>query len=135
MRRNMSDIMRATHACVWIDHREARIFGISREASQETIVHDHDAPRHIHHKADTIGSGNAKNGYAFFEEVASALGSFKGILIAGPGVARTEFSGYLAEHHPALGKRVLAIEPMDHPTEKQIVAAAHDFFFVDRRIR
>jgi stalled ribosome rescue protein Dom34 len=127
--------MKATHACVWIDHREAKIFGLSRGKTEEVTLHDHEAPRHIHHRSDTIGSGKAKPDHAFFDEVAAALGTFKGVLIAGPGSARTEFSGYLAQSYPIIAKRVWAIEPMDHPTEKQIAAEARKFFRSAEAIR
>lgn len=120
--------MKATHACVWIDHREAKIFGVTRDEASETVLHDHAAPRHIHHKADTIGSGKAAPDHAFFDEIALALAPFKGVLIVGPGQARTQLAGYLTEKHPLLAKRIWGIEPMDHPTEPQLAAAAVKYF-------
>ncbi len=126
--------MNATHACVWIDHREARIFGISAGEATELVVHDHASPRHIHRKADHVGLGKSAPDPAFFAEVAAGLASFKGVLIVGPGSARNELAGYLAEHHPALAKRIWGIEPMDHPTENQIVAVARKFFHAADRM-
>jgi len=126
--------MKATHACVWIDHREAKIVSVSRDAADETVLHDQVAPRHIHHKADTIGSGKAAPDHAFFDEVAAALATYKGVLIVGPGQARTQFAGYVTDKHPLLAKRIWGIEPMDHPTDAQLAASAIKYFHAEDRM-
>ncbi|MEO8757125.1 MAG: translational machinery protein [Devosia sp.] len=120
--------MTIAHACVWIDHREAKIFGLSRDQSEEVTVHDHHAPKHIHRKADHVHQCKAAPDHAFFDDVAAQLLGFKGIVIVGPGTARSEFAGHLAERYPQITKRVWGIEAMDHPTEPQIIAAARKFF-------
>ncbi len=73
--------------------------------------------------------------HAFLEEIAEALAPYKAILIAGPGTARAELAGYLGEHHPVLAKRIWGIEPMDHPTEPQIIAAARKYLHAADRMR
>jgi len=123
------------HTCVWIDHREAKIFGIGRDKSDEIVVHDHHAPRHIHRKADQVHLGKAPPNDQFFDEVAGALGSPKELILIGPGTARTEFAGYLHEHHTPLAKRICGIEAADHPSEGQIVAAARKYFKAADRMR
>ena len=47
------------HACVWIDHREAKIFSIEAKSAEEIVLHDSHAPKHIHRKADQVGLGKA----------------------------------------------------------------------------
>ena len=116
------------HACVWIDYREARIFGVGEAGADETIVQDRISPTHIHRKADHVGLGKAGADPKFFAEVAEQLQIYKAILIVGPGTARSEFAGYLTEHEPRLARRVWGIEPMDHPTDNQIVAAVRKYF-------
>lgn len=116
------------HACVWLDHREARIFGISKDEAEEIDIRDHDAPTRIHRRADHVGLGKAEAPHAFFAEIAEALLPFRAILIVGPGMARTEFAGYLVEHNPKIRERVWGIEPMDHPTRPQLIAAARKYF-------
>ena len=120
--------MATNHICVWIDHSEAKIFSLSRDQSDEMVLHDAHAPRHIHRKADHLHLGKTPPDQAFFEEIAAALQGAKGIAIVGPGTARTELAGYLAEHRPLIGKRVWGIEAMDHPTDGQIAASARKFF-------
>ena len=122
------------HACVWLDHREAKIFGINAEQADETIVHDTHIPKHLHRHADHVHLGKAKPDHAYYEAIAKDLQDFKAILIGGPGQARTELAGYLNEHHPALAKKVWGIEAMDHPTDPQIVAAARKFFHAEDRM-
>jgi len=120
--------MQNTHACVWIDHREAKIFGLTRTGTSGVVLHDHAAPRHIHRKADNVHLGKSEPDWDFFDEVAGALGSLQAILIVGPGQARTQLAGYLAEAYPLMAKKVWGIEPMDHPTEAQLIVAARKYF-------
>lgn len=122
------------HACVWIDHREAKIFAISADTAGEVVVHDHHAPKHIHRKADHVGLGKVPTDPAFLAEVGGLLQGYKAILIAGPGTVRTELAGYLAEHAPQIAKRVWGIVAMDHPTEREIIAAAREYFHAADRM-
>ena len=48
------------HAVVWVDHRVAKVFYLGLEAVDErTILADLATP-HLHHKANTIGSGKSR---------------------------------------------------------------------------
>lgn len=120
--------MAHNHVCVWLDHREAKIFALTGDTVDEIDVHNHASPQHIHRKADHIGEGKAHTPELYFSEIAEALKPYRAILIAGPGTARNEFAGYLVEHEPALRARIWGIEPMDHPTAGELVAAARKFF-------
>ncbi len=116
------------HACVWIDHREARIFAIGADSSEEMVVRDLQAPLHIHRKADQVGLGKPPPHEVFFSELAGLLKPYKALLIVGPGTARTELAGYLTEREPLIAKRVWGIEPMDHPSAGQMAALARKYF-------
>jgi stalled ribosome rescue protein Dom34 len=120
--------MRNKHGCVWLDHREAKIFGVSHDDAEEVDVKDAHLPAHIHRKADHVHFGKQATDHAYFDEIAGALTAFKGIVITGPGTARTELAGYLSEHYPLIAKRVWGIEAVDHPTANQIIAAARRYF-------
>ena len=123
------------HACVWLDHFEARIFGISEDEFDETDVHNSEMPRHIHRKADHVGQGKAAPPTHFYAEIAEALSPYRAILIAGPGTARNELAGYLVEHDPKMRARIWGIEAMDHPTRPELVAAARKYFRAADRMR
>jgi hypothetical protein len=126
--------MQHAHGCVWIDHRQARIFGVSAESADELVIHDVDAPAHIHRRADHVHLGKAKPNTEFLDRVAGTLTGFRGFIIVGPGAARTELAGFLGDHYPALAKKVWGIEPMDHPSDAQIVAATRRYMRVSARM-
>jgi hypothetical protein len=115
------------HAVVWIDHRATHVLGFGQdEPSRNTIKSG--APEHIHHKAGSIGSGHVHDAPAYFDAIAAHLSGFHEILIVGPAEARTEFQAYLARYKPDIAKRVLAVEPMDHASEGEIIDHARHFF-------
>ena len=116
------------HACVWIDHREAKIFGIGIEDINETVTSNTHDTHHIHRKADHVRLGKAPLDHAFLKEIADRLEPAKAILIAGPSQAKTELADYLKQHFPAISARVWGVEPMDHPTDAEVVAAARKYF-------
>jgi hypothetical protein len=120
--------MAHAHGCVWIDHREARIFGVSTDEADEIVLHDLTAPAHIHRKADHVHQGKAGPDKTFLAQVAGKLAGFRGIMIVGPGTARTDLAGYLADSHPLIAKRVWGVEPADHPTYPQLIALARKYF-------
>ena len=120
--------MSHTHVCVWIDHYEAKVYGIAADSSDASAISDRQPHHHIHRSADHLGIGTEPIHPEFLGEVAAALQSAKAILICGPGNARRALSRYLEERHPEIAKRVWEVMPMDHPTEGQIVATARKFF-------
>jgi stalled ribosome rescue protein Dom34 len=116
------------HVVVWLDHTEAKLFHIGLTGDDEVTLHPHLPTQHLHHKANTTGSGHVAPDKEFLEQITSALGDAGEILIIGPAGAKTELAKYLHEKHPALGKRVVAVEAADHPSDRQIVAYAKQHF-------
>ena len=123
------------HACVWLDHREARIFGLNESDFDETDIRDTHSPHHIHRKADHLGMGKSGVPTEFFAAIVEALRPYKAILITGPGTAKNEFAGYLVQHEAKLRARIWGIEPMDHPTGPELIAAARKYFRAADRMR
>jgi stalled ribosome rescue protein Dom34 len=90
------------HALVWIDHREARIFHLSRTAVDQSVLHPDHPTEHIHHKANSIGSGHAHEDQKFFRAVTEAVSGSGAILITGPANAKAELVKHihvLSENH------------------------------------
>jgi stalled ribosome rescue protein Dom34 len=116
------------HAVVWIDHVQARIFHIGLGGDDEVTLHPHLPTQHLHHKANTAGSGHAAPDKAFLTEVMNAVSDAGEILIIGPAGAKTELAKFLREHHAAIGNRIVAVEPADHPSDGEIVAYAKKHF-------
>jgi stalled ribosome rescue protein Dom34 len=123
------------HVCVWIDHREARIFGIARGGAEVASVRESGPHRHIHRKADHVGQGKEPPDALFLDDVAAAVAGARALLLVGPGTARDEFASHLRQHHPEIATSIWGIEPMDQQSDRQIIGAARRFFRAAGRLR
>ena len=110
-----------SHAIVWIDHREARIFHVSASDVDRLVVYSHGGGQNLHHKANARDSGHLGVDKEFFARVVGALTHTGAILITGPANAKTELQRYMTEHRPDLAKRISAVEPLDHPSDGAMV--------------
>lgn len=120
--------MSHSHAIVWIDHREARIFHVGLTGANEVVLHSHLPTQHIHHKANSIGSGKTQDDKHFLGQTAEALRDAEQIIVIGPSTEKQALQKYLREHDPKLADRIVAVESADHPTDRQIIAYAKEHF-------
>src|SRR2546430_12075810 len=58
-----------------------RSFHFNATDVDEIVVHPEHPTRHIHHKANSIGSGHTSEDHAFFQDVISAIGTASAILV------------------------------------------------------
>ena len=123
------------HAVVWIDHHEARVFHFSPADVERLVLHPDHPTRHIHHKANSIGSGHAAEDQHFFEAVAQAIADAGAVLITGPANAKTELVKHIQQHEPKLAKSIVGVEAVDHPSDGELVAHARKYFQVEDRMR
>ena len=127
----------STHAAVWIDHNEARIFHfhpsttdhLHRDRVDEETLR---SPQHHLHR-HPLGRGveaaeHPEDAKHFFQQVAQSLAGTTAILILGPASAKLELFKYLQEHEKGLARGVVGLETVDHPTDPQIVAFARKVF-------
>ena len=117
--------MSANHVAIWIDHREAHVLFF--DASLNQYIKSEGAA-HLHHKANTIGSGNAPEEHAFFHKVIQAVKDVHEILIVGPGSAKNELQKHAVAHDPAIAKKIVGVETVDHPTDGQVLNFAKKYF-------
>jgi stalled ribosome rescue protein Dom34 len=117
-----------THAVVWIDHTEARIFHVHPETADESRLLS--PQHHIHRHAKGRGEPreHPDDARRFFDDVARRLESIDALLIVGPASAKHEFSTFLHEKHPRLVSKIVGVETADHPTGGEIVAHARRYF-------
>jgi stalled ribosome rescue protein Dom34 len=117
-----------THAVVWVDHHEARVFHVHPDSTDETTVL---APQHHIHRHPK-GRGEPRehpdDARRFFAEVVKRLDTVDEILIVGPSSAKDELSHYMKDHAAIAAAKVVGIESADHPTGGQIVASARRYF-------
>ena len=123
------------HAVIWIDHREARVFHFNAEDVERLVLHPEHPTRHIHHKANSIGSGHASADHDYLHAVAESVADAGAVLITGPANAKTELVEHVRVHDPQLTKLIVGVETVDHPSDPQLVAHAKKYFMAADRMR
>lgn len=123
------------HAAVWVDHQQAKVFHLTAHEVEKDAVHNDAPAHHIHRKADHARLGKTPLEPAFMKEIAELLAGAQAILLAGPGLARTELMAFLKASYPAIADNVWDNQAIDHPTDAQIVAAARSYFGGADRMR
>jgi stalled ribosome rescue protein Dom34 len=122
------------HAVVWIDHHEARVFHFSATDVDRLVLHPDHPTRHIHHKANSIGSGRAAEDHDFFRAVAQSIADAGAVLVTGPADAKIRLNKYISEHDPKLMKIIVGVETVDHPSDARLVAYARHYFKAEDRM-
>jgi stalled ribosome rescue protein Dom34 len=123
------------HAIVWIDHREARIFHFNISEVERLVLHPEHPTRHIHHKANSIGSGHASEDHEFLQHISEALADAGAVLITGPANAKNELVKHIEQHAPSLRTKIAGVETVDHPTDGELVSKARKFFRADHQMQ
>jgi stalled ribosome rescue protein Dom34 len=130
-RKNMS----LNHAVIWIDHKEAHVMFLSQEASEAEVIRSKSTHTHLHHKANEVGSGKVALDSKYLHSVINAVNESKEILIIGPGSAKLELIKHAHHHDAKIAEKIVGVETVDHPTDKEILAYARKFFYkVDQMI-
>lgn len=115
-------------AAVWIDHEQAKVYSLNRDAANEWKVRPADRHLHVHTKAGKGDAGKAAPDQHYFHSVGEAVKDAGEILIAGPGIAKTELMHHLQKHDPQIAKKVVGVEAMDHPSDGEFLKLARKFF-------
>ena len=123
------------HAVIWIDHHEARVFHFGPAEVDQLVLHPEHPTRHIHHKANSIGSGHAAEDHAFLHAVAQSVAEAGAVLITGPANAKTELVKHIHRHEPKLMDVIAGVETVDHPSDGALVAYARRYFQAADRMR
>jgi stalled ribosome rescue protein Dom34 len=111
--------MSTFHAVVWMDHNEAHVLMFDREHVESQRIKSRSHHRHQGKTGDTT---------EFFGGVAHALVGTHEVLLAGPGAARNEFREWCQAHAKATAAVIVDSIATDHPTDKQLVALARQYF-------
>ena len=123
------------HAVVWIDHREARVFHFNPTDVQKLVLHPEHPTKHIHHKANSIGSGHVSADHDFLHAVAQSIADAGAVLIAGPANAKNDLVKHIEHHDPTLMKIIAGVETVDHPSDPQLVAHARHYLAATDRMQ
>ena len=121
--------MSLNHAVIWIDHQEAHVMFLSKDASEAEIIKSKSTHTHLHHKANEIGSGKVALDSKYLHSVIQAVNDSKEILILGPGSAKLELIKHAHQHDAKVAEKIVGVETVDHPSDKEILAHARKFFY------
>jgi stalled ribosome rescue protein Dom34 len=127
--------MSSNHVVVWIDHKEAHVIHFTPDAAENEVLRTHSTHPHLHVKAGIQGSGHAAENIPYFEDIANAIKDSLEILIVGPGLEKLEFMKHLMKHQHLVAEKVISVETVDHPSDRQILAYARKYFDKADRLR
>jgi stalled ribosome rescue protein Dom34 len=115
------------HAVVLIDRQQARILQFDAEHLLAHQVRSHSSHARFH--GDTLRSE-----HEYFGEVCDALVGISEVLVAGSHATMADFHRFLDKHRPQIAAQVVGFEPVDHPSERQLVALARNYFLKSDRM-
>ena len=64
----------------------------------------------------------------YFHAIVHALEGAQEILVVGPAQAKLHLIKHIHSHDPAMSKKVVGVESVDHPSDAQVVAYARKYF-------
>lgn len=120
--------MPQSHGVVWMDFKEAHVFRFGAGDVETRRIKAHNPFRKVHHKAGAIGAGKGAADLSFFDHIADALRGVTEWLLVGPGHAKDDFLRHVETHIPHLKAKLVAVQPMDHPTDGELAEQARCFF-------
>lgn len=109
------------HAVVWLDHHSANILQFDAEHVQAEKVKA--SSRHTRQHGSEV-----RTEHEFFADVCGALQGIGEILVTGSKTAQADFKHYLEKHRPNQVASVVGYETVDHPSDKQLIALARQYF-------
>ena len=104
-----------------IDHHRAEVLQLDADTvhSQTIKAHEHITRQH---------GSEVRTEHEFFADVCRAAAEGTDVLVVGSHTAQADFRHYVDKHQPALGKRIIGWQTVDHPTEGQLLALVREFF-------
>jgi stalled ribosome rescue protein Dom34 len=91
-------------------------------------LHPDRPTRHIHHKANSVGSGHAAEDQDYFRAVVDSIADAGAILVTGPASAKTELVKHIHRHDPNRMAVIAGVETVDHPSDAALIAYARKYF-------
>jgi stalled ribosome rescue protein Dom34 len=122
--------MTSNHTAVWLDHQEAHVFYISPDSFREAAVLSAHPYRRLHRKTGPgADSGRrADEDQAYYDDVTTAVADSQEILVVGPAAAKLELIKHMHKHYRDVAQRIIGVETVDQPTDRQLVVYARRYF-------
>jgi stalled ribosome rescue protein Dom34 len=113
--------MSTFHAVVFVDHQHAQVLQFDAEHVRAEKI-----KAHTHH---TRQHGSAvRSEHEFFGHVCDALQGIAEVLVTGPRTGIADFRHYAEKHRPEAARQIVGYETVDHPSDRQLVALARQYF-------
>lgn len=113
--------MSTFHAVVFVDHQHAQVLQFDAEHVRAEKI-----KAHTHH---TKQHGSAvRSEHEFFGHVCDALQGIAEVLVTGPRTGIADFRHYAQKHRPEAARQIVGYETLDHPSDRQLVALARQYF-------
>ena len=109
------------HAVVWLDHHNAQVLQFDADQVQSQTVKSHSHPTRQH-------GSEVRDQHEFYAQVCVALTDIREVLVTGGNTSLADFKHYADKHQPAVAARIVGYEPVDRPSDKQLVALARSYF-------
>lgn len=109
------------HAVLWLDHHEARLLAFDAEQVEPHVL------RASGHHSRLHGSA-VRSEHEFYAEVCSTLRPIAEVLAVGSSTSLADLRRYVEKHRPALVPQIVGYETVNHPSDKQLVAMARQYF-------
>jgi hypothetical protein len=126
--------MTHSHAIVWMDSKEARIFRFNAADVEHERIKAHNPFRQVHHKAGVIGAGHMTLDHGFFQGIVEALAGTTEWLLVGPAGAKNELLKHIELHAADVRRSLVGVHGMDHPTDGELLDHARRAFKVIDRM-
>lgn len=127
--------MSHSHAIVWMDSKEARVFRFNASDVEKAHIQAHNPFRQVHHKAGVIGAGHMDLDAGFFDHILEGLHGATEWLLVGPANAKLQLLKHVDTHKPELRHSLVGTETMDHPTDGELLDHARRAFKAIDRMR
>ena len=108
--------------------QHATVIDFSVDDRHVVQVEREGGPRRVHLRSGIPGSGKSPEDPTFFQAVVEALGDAREVLVVGPGQGKAVFRRQLEQHYPAVARRVVGVEPLDHPSNGALLSFARQYF-------
>ena len=113
--------MTTFHAVVFVDHHHAQVLQFDAEhvRAEKIKAHTHHTKQH---------GSQVRSEHEFFGHVCDALQGIAEVLVTGPRTGIADFRHYAEKHRPQAARHIVAYETVDHPSDRQLVALARQYF-------
>ena len=113
--------MTTFHAVVFVDHQHAQVLQFDAEhvRAEKIKAHTHHTKQH---------GSQVRSEQEFFGHVCDALQGITEVLVTGPRTGIADFRHYAEKHRPQTARHIVAYETVDHPSDRQLVALARQYF-------